>query len=177
MNDPASPASPAPPRPGLVPNWLEVILIVATALQLMEGLSGIAGLFAETGDTSPAGANDVALVAMVAIKFALAAIALAALIRKRFRGAILAMAAMIAAAWLGDMPSVVRHGLDLRGSLVVNAEMIFRVFICPVLAVMAAILALKNERIALAGILVCVPVAMSIIGVIAFAIGVMIYGF
>jgi hypothetical protein len=77
--------------------------------------------------------------------------------------------------WLNFMPSVVRHGLDFGG--VSAFETPVRIIAFPLLAACAIALAARGQRLGLATLLVSIPTLYGVFAVIAYGIGVFLYGF
>jgi hypothetical protein len=70
------------------------------------------------------------------------------------------------------------HGLEfLRGNLGNNLYLFAQTVLIPIVAVVSFELARRNQRLWLALVLASLSTVANIGGVIAFAIGVMIYGF
>ena len=87
----------------------------------------------------------------------------------------MALGALVLMTWLNFMPSVVRHGLDFRG--VSAFETPVRIIAFPLMAACAIALAARKERLGLATLLVSIPTLYGVFAVIAFGIGVILYGF
>ena len=115
------------------------------------------------------GANQV-----VALVLAAAALWLA--FRGELRHAIMALAAMMLFEWVSELPSLFIHGYEASASLI-GLVLFAKVFVYPVIAIIAIVLAVKNEQLPIAIVLVGLPLAVTIFGVVAFAVSVMIYGF
>ena len=156
---------------------LRTMLAIVAAIELVGALTGLASLFYEYGHATPLliwaqRATSVKLV--LAPIIAAAALVLAAM--GRLRNAIVALAALMLVAWASDLPSIAIHGLELSadfgGALAVLAR-----FGYPLIGVAALILALRNQRLVLAGVLVSLPTIVAWAGVVAFAIAVSIHGF
>jgi hypothetical protein len=114
--------------------------------------------------------------AKLVLAVVIAAAALAFAIIGRIRHAIIALAVLVLIAWLSDLPSVFIHGLELSSDLIGLQLFVLR-FIYPVVAVAALVSAIRNKRLALAGVLVSVPTLIAVAGILAFAVSVAIYGF
>jgi hypothetical protein len=91
------------------------------------------------------------------------------------RYAIIALGALVLMAWLNFMPSVVRHGLDFGG--VSAFETPLRIIAFPLMAACAVALAARGQRLGLAAMLVSIPTLYGVFAVIAFGVGVFLYGF
>jgi succinate dehydrogenase hydrophobic anchor subunit len=158
--------------------WLRVFLVLIAALEFLDALSGVQNIFTDYH-------HDTALLrfaqALTSVSLALspvlagAALIFAAL--GNIRRAILALAVLVLAVWLLDgLPSIAIHGIKLTpdyGGL----EEFLLYFFAPATAVAAALLARKDRRLPLAGVLVCLPALFKWIGGVIFLIAVMIYGF
>ena len=89
--------------------------------------------------------------------------------------AIIALGALVLMTWMNVMPSVVQHGLDFRG--VSAFETPVRIIAFPLMAACAIALAARKQRLGLAAALVSIPTLYSVVAMIAFGIGVLLYGF
>ena len=158
--------------------WLRAGLAVVAALEFLDALSGIPNIL--TDHHHPTALLRFAQ-NLLSIKLALApAIAGAALVFAavgNFRRAILALAALALITWaLDDVWSIPIHGLELSpdyGGIGVALHH----FVFPATALAGMALALKDRRLALAGLLVSVPTIVNWAGVVAFTVALMIYGF
>jgi hypothetical protein len=92
------------------------------------------------------------------------------------RGAVLVAACLELVTWLPFLPGLLVEDWSgyTRGAL---AYMIFLLAVCPLLAIAGLTLAIKNQRIGLAAILVSIQPIAFVISVVAFAVGVFKYGF
>ena len=104
---------------------------------------------------------------------ALAALALATVGRLRY--AIMALGALVLMNWLNYMPSVVRHGLDFGGLSAFETPV--QIIAFPLMGACAIALAARRQRLGLATLLVSIPTLYGVLAVIAFGIGVFLYGF
>jgi len=158
--------------------WLRVLLVLVAALEFLDGVSGVQNIFTDYH-------HDTTLLrfaqALTSVRLALSPVlAGAALIFAAFgniRRAILALAALVLTTWLLDgLPSIVIHGLRLKPDYGGLEEFVLY-FFAPATAVAAALLVLKDRRLPLAGVLVCLPALFKwIVGVI-FIVAILIYGF
>jgi hypothetical protein len=158
--------------------WLRLALAVVAAIELLDALSSVPNIFADYH-------HPTALLrfaqALTSVKLALAptitgaALAFAAF--NKLRSAILALAALTLIGWLlNEVWSIPIHGFELTpGFGGFNALM--RHFLLPAAAIMGAALALKDRRLALAGLLVSLPTIFDWVGVAVFTAAVLIYGF
>jgi hypothetical protein len=74
------------------------------------------------------------------------------------------------------MPPVVLHGLEF-GSGLAALQTTAQIIAFPLMAACAIALAARDRRLGLATALVGIPTLFNVFGVIAFAIGVSLYGF
>jgi hypothetical protein len=79
--------------------------------------------------------------------------------------------------WLNYMPSVVLHGLGYDGGAHAAFETTAQIIAFPLMAACAIAPASRNQRLAIATVLVSFPTLFTLLIVIAFAISVAIYGF
>jgi hypothetical protein len=167
-------AAPAPIRPPRLLG-LYLLLIIAAAIEAFDGLSHAPILFGDMSKIPGPGVGGAIIKAYVASHplLALAALALATVGRLRY--AIITLGALVLMTWLNFMPSVVRHGFDFRG--VSAFETPARIIAFPLMAACAIALAARGQRIGLATVLVSIPTLYSVFAVIAFGIGIIIYGF
>jgi hypothetical protein len=77
---------------------------------------------------------------------------------------------------LQDVWSIPFHGLELSLNFG-GIEAFFNHFVFPAVAIAGAALALKDRRLALAGLLVSLPTLINWTVLVVFTIGIMIYGF
>ncbi len=157
--------------------WLRLALAAVAAIELLDALSSVQ----TAADHHHATASLRFAQALTSVKLGLAPLAaLAALLLVAFdkvRPAIVALAALTLLTWLlDDLSSIPIHGLKLTlddGGW----ENLVHYVLMPAVAIAGALLALKDRRLALAGLLVSLPTLYNWFGVAVFTISVMIYGF
>ena len=166
----------APPNSAPRYHWLRAALFAFAIYELLDSLTSVALLFSDDAGDFFSSVGGRIIQATIALRplAALAVLVLAAM--GRTRQAIMAMAVIVLLAWLSAMPSVVAHKPEFD-NLLTGLQTVFQVVARPLLAVMAIAMAKRNERLALATAMVCLPTLVSIIEIAAFAIGVAIYGF
>jgi hypothetical protein len=156
---------------------IRVALIVIAAIESIGAMRDIPALFYDFNPTTPLekfaqtlGSVDHVL----ALPLALAALYFA--FARRLRLAIAAIAVRMLVTWLCDLPSIAIHGIEWSltfGGIEVAGYQIG----APLIALAALYLARRNERLGLATLLVALPTIFFWLGVLAFAISVMIHGF
>jgi hypothetical protein len=167
-------AAPAPARaPRLL--GLYLLLILIAAIEAFDGLSHVPVLFSDTSQIPGPGLGGAIIKAYIASHPVLALAALAFATVGRLRYAIIALGALVLMTWLNFMPSVVRHGLDFGG--VSAFETPARIIAFPLMAACAIALAVRGQRLGVATMLVSFPTLYSVFAVIAFGVGVFLYGF
>jgi hypothetical protein len=154
-----------------------IVLIVAAALEFLGGLQGIPLLLGDLSEIPGPGLGGWIITTKIVLQPVLGLLALLLAVTGRVPGALLAMALIILLTWLNFLPSVAIHGLDLGGNVFVALHMLFQIVLAPLLAVVVAALAIRGRRLALATILAVVPTLVGVLSVVAFAIGIAIYGF
>lgn len=154
---------------------LRILLLSIAVIETIGALQAAPILFGDLSEVTGPGPGGwiVTLALVLRPVFAIAALVLA--LRRALRVAIMALSAVVLVNWFSMFPSVVLHGLDFEssGSLYASAHFL----LAPVLALAALALAGRNEQLGLAGIMVSIPTLADMAGLVAFAIGVMIYGF
>ena len=169
--DAAAPASvPAPRLLGLY-----LLLIIIAAIESFDGLSSASILFGDMSQIPGPGVGGAIIKAYIASHPVLALAALGFATIGRLRYAIIALGALVLMTWLNFMPSVVRHGLDFNG--ISAFETPVRIIAFPLMGACAVALAARNQRLGLAAMLVSIPTLYSVAAVIAFGIGIFLYGF
>jgi hypothetical protein len=158
--------------------WLRLALAVVAAIELLDALSSVQYIFA---DHHHAAALLRFAQALTSVKLALTPlIAGAALLCTAFnkvRPAIVALAALTLTRWLlDDLWSIPIYGLRLAPDYG-GWETLVHYILMPAVAAAGVLLALKDRRLALAGLLVSLPPLYNWFGAAVFVIGVMIYGF
>ena len=154
---------------------LYLLLIIVAAIEAFEGLSHAPMLFGDMSEIPGPGIGGAIIKAYIASHpvLALAALALATIGRLRY--AIMALGALVVMNWLNYMPSVVRHGLDFGG--LSGFQTPVQIIAFPLMGACAIALAARKERLRLATLLVSIPTLFDVLAVIAFGIGVFLYGF
>jgi hypothetical protein len=167
------PAAPAP-KPHL---GLRIALIVLAAIEMLSALNEFTGIFYEYNHTT-----KLLIVAqgLTTLRLALAplfaGVALWFAIVGRIRHAIVALAILVLFTWVTDTPSFAIHGLEWSASPL-GLHVFAQKFLYPLFAIAAIVLAAKNRRLWLAGVLVSLPTLITWFGILAFTISVLIYGF
>ncbi len=154
---------------------LYLLLIIVAAIEAFDGLSHVPILFDDMSKIPGPGVGGAIIKTYIASHPLLALVALAFATVGRLRYAIITLGALVLMTWLNFMPSVVRHGLDFRG--VSAFETPVRIIAFPLMAACAIALAARGQRLGLAAMLVSIPTLYSVFAVIAFGIGIILYGF
>lgn len=175
MSAPATDAEATSPAAAPRLLGLRKVLIIASLLEGFDASSSVSILFGDMSEIPGPGFGGFLVKAHIASHPLLALAALMFAITGSVRHAIIALAAIVFMTWLNDMPSVVRHGLDFNG--IGAFETPARIIAFPLIAACAIALAARNQRLGLATALASLPTFYGLFGVIAFAIGVGIYGF
>jgi hypothetical protein len=167
-------ADPAPPSY----RWARVGLVFIAAVELLDALSSVQGIFTEYHHETfllrfAQGLNSIKL----ALSPLLAGAALVFAARGKLRYAIFALAALTLAGWLLDsLPTIVIHGFKPSFDFGGIEEFVFYL-IMPVIAAAAILLAMKRQRLGLAALLACLPAVYKWASVAVFIVMLLIYGF
>jgi hypothetical protein len=168
----AAPASP-PTQHHLA---LRVALIIVAIIEALDALSSVSILFGDMSQIPGPGIGGAIITAHIATHLPLAPAALVFAAIGRVRHAIIALGAVVAMTWLNYMPSVVLHGLQFDSGFSAS-HTTAQIIAFPLMAACAIALAARDRRLGLATALVGIPTLVNVFGVIAFAIGVSLYGF
>jgi hypothetical protein len=160
------------PAPALLRHdHLRIVLLAVTMIKAISTFSDASGLLGGTEDMAALTIMALALNPLCAV------MAFALTLQGRLCGAVCALAAIVVLNWFSDMVAVVLHGFDTAGSVSLTIVTAVQILGYPLMAACAIALALREERLVTAAILVTVPMLISAGSIIAFAIGVAIYGF
>jgi hypothetical protein len=168
---PAATVSAVPPTARV---WLRIVLMTVAGFESFIGLQEFAGAF-DLHD-APLSFGQFVINARLAIHPFLAVAALVLSARRYFRAAIIVLAAYIIAAWLADLPTMARFGIEGDWSPLGLSLLAQELAFAP-LAVAAIVLARLDRHLWLAALFVALPPANLLLGMILFTIGIMIYGF
>jgi hypothetical protein len=154
------------------------LLVAAAALEFLGGVRDLPVLFGNLSEVPGPGLGGAIILAKIALQPILGLIALVCAWTGRLRESLLAMAAIVLMTWLSFLPSVALHGLDFKGkNAFINSHIFLQVVLAPFLAAIVAAMAIRNRFTPMAVLLAIVPTLAGVLGVLAFAIGVAIYGF
>jgi len=137
-------------------------------------LSGVPVLFGNLSDVPGPGIGGAIIVTKIALMPFAALAALFFTVRGRMFYAVLALAVGQLLTWVSFLPSFAANELVLTGTE--GAVTIYLAVVVPLLALAAIVLALRG-RLTAAIVLAVLPTMAGVAAAIAFAIGVMIYGF
>jgi len=154
---------------------LYLLLILIAAIEAFEGLSHAPMLFGDMSEIPGSGLGGAIIKAYVASHPLLALAALGFATVGRLRYAIMVLGALVLMNWLNYMPSVMRHGLDFGSLSAIQTSV--QIIAFPLMGACAIVLAARKERLGLATILVSIPALFDVLAMIAFGIGVFLYGF
>ena len=155
------------PAQGKKLRWPQLALLAAAAFEFLI-------LFGDISQVPGPGIGGAIIVAKIALMPIVALAALFFTVRGRILYAILAMIAVMLLTWVNFLPSVAINGLEIEG--VAGAVTIYEVFVVPLIALAAIALAMRGRRTP-AILLAVLPTFVNVAAGIAFAIGIMIYGF
>ena len=158
------------------PGWVRVLLVIITAIETLTGVSELTVLFGDISEIPGYSLGGLAIIAKLALHPVVALVALVFAVKDDVPRSIIALAAWVMLGWLTEVPSFFIHGIGFSlqyGDLYVLAI----AFVFPVLGVAAIWLALQKRQLGLAAIFVSVPTIAQWLGVLAFLIAVMTYGF
>jgi hypothetical protein len=167
--------APAPRASGA--RWPGLLILIAALIEFLGGLSSLPILAGDLDEIPGPGLDGKIIVATIILHPIAAAAALYFVIRGKLPEALVSMAVVILVAWIAYLPSVRLHGFEMQGDGA-GGMFTFLVLILPPILVMAiTAMALTGTRLKLATLLAILPTLIGILAVVAFGIGVAIYGF
>jgi hypothetical protein len=175
MTEPTAVADPSP-APTQRHLGLRAVLSIAAIVEAFDALSSVSILFGDMSQIPGPGLGGFLIKAHIATHLPLAVAALVFAAIGHVRHAIIALGAVVAMTWLNYMPSVVLHGLEFNSGFSA-LQTTSQIIAFPLLAACAIALAARDRRLGLATALVSIPTLFNVLGIIAFAIGVSLYGF
>jgi hypothetical protein len=171
MTEPTALPVPGTPAPRLL--GLRVLLFIMALFEAYDGLSNVSILFGDMSKIPGPGFGGFLIKAYIAGRPLLALAVLVFTVVGALRYAIISLAAIAFMTWLNYLPSA--EGLELGDLSGFEAPM--RMIAFPLMAACAIALAARNRRLGIATVLASIPTLFYLFFVIAFAVGVAIYGF
>lgn len=157
--------------------WPRLLLLIAVILELMGGVGALPILAGNLEEVPGPGLGGKIIIATIILRPIVAAVALFFLVRGNLPGALVSMAIVILVGWISYLPSVQLHGLEMQGDGAGGLLTFAMIILPPILALAIAGLALTGKQLTLATLLAVLPTLVGILSVVAFGIGVAIYGF
>jgi hypothetical protein len=176
MTEPPAMADTAPSPTRQRHRGLRIVLIIVAIVETFDALSSVSIVFGDMSEIPGPGLGGFLIKAHIAAHLPLALAALVFAATGRVRYAIIALGAVVAMTWLNYMPSVVLHGLEFSSGFVA-LQTTAQIIAFPLMAACAIALAARDRRLGVATALVGIPTLFNVLGIIAFAIGVSLYGF
>ena len=170
----AAPQADLPAQPAI---WLRTLLIVIAVVEGLEGLFKIPLVIERDPVIFGKGWGSYAVGAELALTLPFAVAALFFLLKGDFRRGIGFVAGIALLRWISLLPSVVNHPASFPGPGFSGVVQILQIMVFPLLMLMVIALACKNERLTLAGTFASLPAVTNWLSILAFGIGVAIYGF
>ena len=157
--------------------WPGLLLLIVAIFEFMGGLGALPILAGDLNEVPGPGLGGAIVIATIVLQPIAAAAALFFLVRGDLPGALVSMAIVILAGWLSYLPSVQLHGLEMQADGAGGLLTFALIILPPILVLGITGLALMGKHLTLATLLAILPTLVSILSVVAFGIGVAIYGF
>ncbi len=157
--------------------WPRLLLLIAAMIELLGGLGALPILAGDLNEVPGPGLGGQIVLATIILRPIAAVAALFFLVRGRLPEALVSMAVVILIGWISYLPSVQLHGLEMEGDGAGGVFTFAMMILPPILVLAIAALALTGTRLKLATLLAILPTLIGILAVVAFGIGVAIYGF
>ncbi len=159
------------------PTWLRVGLLIITIGKVVTSFTALTILFDDDPSIPGQSLGGIVISAVIALSPILAVAAFILALRGRIAAAVIAIAALALLDWLSYVPSVVHHWPEFPDPGFAGLMEIVQMAVLPLLAAAAIVLAWRGERLRLATALAILPTLVYVPGVLAFGVGVAIYGF
>lgn len=159
-----------------IPRWLRMLLIISAIIELASGLRDLPILLGDTSQIPGPGLGGTIIKTKIALHPLVAAVALFCAVTGRLGGAVIAMAVLALLTWANYLPSIALHGTD-AGDGTKGILTAFQIILVPLFAATVIALAVQRKHLTLATCLAILPTWVGVLGVLAFAIGVSIWGF
>ena len=166
-----------PIRNPAYPTWLRVILLIITIGKVVTAFTALSVLFDNDPDIPGRSLGGLVISAVIALSPILAVAAFIHALRGRIAAAIIAIAALALLDWLSYVPSVANHWSEFPDPGFVGLVEIVQMVVLPLLAAAGIVLAWQGQRLRLATLFAILPTLAYVAGVLAFGMGVAIYGF
>ena len=157
--------------------WPGLLLLLVSIIEFMGGIGALPILAGNLDEIPGPGLGGKIVLATIILRPVVAAVALFFLVRGNLPGALVSIALVILVGWISYLPSIQLHGLELQGDGAGGLLSVGLLILPPILVLAISALALTGKYLKLATILALLPTLISILSVVAFGIGVAIYGF
>jgi hypothetical protein len=175
--DVTTPVTASEARTAAYPLWVRVVLVIVGLVETLAALADLPGIFTNyEHDTALLKFAQALTSVRIAVSPLIAGAALYFALVGRVRHSIIALASLVLLLSLAELPSFAIHGLELSRDFT-GIILALQRFVYPVLAVVAIVLAVKDRLLGLATLFAILPSLTAAAGVLAFALGVSIYGF
>lgn len=158
-------------------SWARLLLLLAAIIEFLSGLGALPILAGDLNEVPGPGLGGAIILATIILHPIAAGAALLFLLRGQLPWALVAMALVILLNWVAYLPSVQLHGMDVESDPTGGLVVFLILILPPILVLAVSGLALMNTRLTLATLLAIIPTLIGVLSVVAFAIGVAIYGF
>jgi hypothetical protein len=157
--------------------WPGLLLLIVAIFEFMGGLSALPILAGDLNEVPGPGLGGAIIIGTIILHPVAAAAALFFLVRGNLPGALVSMAIVILVGWISYLPSVQLHGLEMQADGAGGLLTFALIVLPPALVLAITGLALMGKHLTLATLLAILPTLVGFLSVVAFGIGVAIYGF
>jgi hypothetical protein len=157
--------------------WPGLLLLIVAIFEFMGGLGTLPILAGNLDEVPGPGLGGAIIIATIILRPIAAAAVLFFLVCGNLPGALVSVAIVILVGWVSYLPSVQLHGLEMQGDGAAGLLTFALIILPPILVLAITGLALMGKHLTLATLFAILPTLISILSVVAFGIGVAIYGF
>jgi hypothetical protein len=157
--------------------WPTLLLLLAAFFAFLGGLGSLPVLAGDLSQIPGPGLGGHIIVATITLHPIAAGAALLCLLRGNLAWALVAMAVVILLDWLSYLPSFQLQGIDPAADGTGGLFTFLVLVMPPILVLAVSGLALTGTRLKLATVLAVVPTVIDVLAIVAFGVGVALYGF
>ena len=160
-----------------IPRWLSALLIIAAFGHVMLSLTSLPVLFGDWNEAPGPGLGGKITLLKIALEPVLGLLAAYFLIAAKLRSAVFMFAAIYALTWASFLPSVIGQADDAKPDAFFRAQMIFELYLAPVIALAIAAIAIANSHLLTASLLALAPAVFHFVSFLIFSSALLIHGF
>jgi hypothetical protein len=165
------------PARNQIPRWLNTLLIITAVVYFILSLSELPILFGDWDEAPGPGLSGKVVLLKIAFTPVLSVLAARFLIRGQLRNALFMFAAIYAVTWASWVPAFYGQDGGAQPDAFFKAQMIFELYLAPLIALAIAALALANVQRVMASLLALAPAVFHFVSFLIFFSFILVHGF